>query len=158
MKGDAEILIEKLQQIKAGDIMSRFAITTMKGTLLTEVAHLMSRFKISGVPVIGKNKEICGIVTSTDLFNVLDKISRGGADFPQDCNIPVEDIMSEQVCSIAEDTPLYDVIKLMCGKSIHTLPVLSGSEIVGVIGRRDVLNASYALMRGQIDHKNRGTQ
>ena len=153
----SETIQQRLQQIKAKDIMSRFAITTTRGTLLTEVAHLMSRFKISGVPVMGKNKEICGIITATDLFGVLDKITRDDSDTANPSkyyDIPVETIMSEKVYSITEDTSLYDMIKLMCQKNIHTLPVLSGAEIVGVVGRRDVLNAGYAAIRKQGDSKN----
>ena len=58
---------KKLHRVKVADIMSRFAITTSPETDVTDLAHLLMRFKISGVPVVGKNKEIVGIVTATAL-------------------------------------------------------------------------------------------
>lgn len=151
-KHNNKMLLSRLKTMKAGEIMSRFAITTAKGTPLTEVAHLMSRFKISGVPVVDKNKEICGVVTATDLFRVLNEITNDAESenslFNSD-NIVVDVIMTKEVYSVTEETSLYDIIKLMGNKNIHTLPVISDKEIIGIIGRRDVLNASYAVMRTQ---------
>ena len=68
-----EQLEEKLKSIKAQDVMSKFAITIKDSQTVTELAHLMMRFKISGVPVVSKNGEICGIVTATNLFDLMRK-------------------------------------------------------------------------------------
>ena len=65
-------LEDKLKAIKAIDLMSRFAITVQEDETVTSLAHLMMRFKISGAPVVSKGGEICGIVTATDLFNLMD--------------------------------------------------------------------------------------
>ena len=63
-----------LKTRKVKDIMSRFAITTTSQTPVTDLAHLLLRFKISGVPVVNNNKEIIGIVTATHLFNIMKQI------------------------------------------------------------------------------------
>jgi|SRR3989339_523476 len=145
--------IENLGEINSGlksrkvkDIMSRFAITTESQTPVTDLAHLLMRFKISGVPVVNHNKEIIGIVTATDLFNIMKKVIGKIENLKEEQkweHLFVKDIMIENVYSVAENDSIYDVIKLMCEKNIHTLPVVSGKEIVGIIGRRDVLNAFY---------------
>lgn len=139
---------EKLKTIRVVDIMSKYAITTKEKTRLDELAHLVMRFKISGIPVVSQNDEVIGIVTATDLFNkmqlIIEHIEKG-IDPMEIYQTSIEEIMTRQVFTITADMPLYDVIKLMCSKNIHTLPVVSGSEIIGIVGRRDVINACYAL-------------
>src|SRR5438552_3669550 len=68
---DLEKLERRLRNMKARDVMSRFAITIKEHETMTNLAHLMMRFKVSGVPVINKNGDICGIATATDLFNLM---------------------------------------------------------------------------------------
>ena len=148
MAVDIKKVEAKLKAVKAKDIMSRFAITIKENETVINLAHLMMRFKISGVPVVTKNGEICGIVTATDLFNlmkgVVKKMEAGTSseDYP---DMPVSGLMIKDVVTITEETTLYDIMKIMCERNIHTLPVmvLSKKEIIGVIGRRDILNAFY---------------
>ncbi|MBU0468165.1 MAG: CBS domain-containing protein [Candidatus Omnitrophica bacterium] len=136
-----------LNMIKVKDIMSRFAITTTRETSVTDLAHLLMRFKISGVPVVNSNKEIIGIVTATDLFEVMRNIIEKIKDESEQRvgeKVFVKDIMTTKVFFASKDASLFEALKLMCDKNIHTLPVVSGKEIIGVIGRRDVINAFYA--------------
>ena len=143
----------KLKAIKAKEIMSRFAITIKENETVTNLAHLMMRFKISGVPVVSKNGEICGIVTATDLFNLMKSVFKNMDDGKNVENYPdmqVSGFMTKDVVTITEETTLYDIMKIMCEKNIHTLPVMvvSRKEIIGVIGRRDILNAFYVGVVG----------
>ncbi|HBR15421.1 MAG TPA: hypothetical protein DD723_07760 [Candidatus Omnitrophica bacterium] len=148
MSVDKRKIEDKLKSIKAMEIMSRFAITIKENETVTNLSHLMMRFKISGVPVLNKNGEICGIVTSTDLFNLMKKIVKNMEDGinPENyLDIQIGAFMTKDVVTITEETTLYDIVKIMCTKNIHTLPVMvmSKKEIIGVIGRRDILNAFY---------------
>jgi CBS domain-containing protein len=149
MAADKETAEEKLKTIKAKDIMSRFAITIRENETVANLAHLMMRFKISGVPVITKNGEICGIITATDLFNLMKDIARDMDSKKKEpenhLSLPVSALMTKDVVTITEETTLYEIMKIMCVKNIHTLPVMvvSVKEIVGVIGRRDIINAFY---------------
>lgn len=145
---DIKKIEQKLKSVKAKDIMSRFAITIKENETVMNLAHLMMRFKISGVPVIDKNGEICGIATATDLFNLMKGIMKdidqgsGSSDYP---GMKVSVLMARDVVTITEETSLYEIMKIMCEKNIHTLPVMviSKKEIIGVIGRRDIINAFY---------------
>ena len=146
--GDIKKIEQKLKAVKAKEIMSRFAITIKESESVTNLAHLMMRFKISGVPVVTKNGETCGIVTATDLFNLMKNIINdieAGTNSQKYSDIKVGMLMTQDVVTITEETTLYDIMKIMCEKNIHTLPVMvvSKKEIIGVIGRRDILNAFY---------------
>ena len=139
---------EKLKSIKAASIMSRFAITIKENESVMNLAHLMMRFKISGVPVIDKNGEICGITTATDLFNLMKEVIRDidkGKITTDYFDMKVNTLMTKDVVTITEETSLYEIMKIMCERNIHTLPVMviAQKEIMGVIGRRDILNAFY---------------
>ena len=138
----------KLKAIKAKEIMSRFAITIKENETVTNLAHLMMRFKISGVPVVSKNGEICGIVTATDLFNLMKNVVKKmgeGVNVENYPDMQISGLMTKDVVTITEETSLYDIMKIMCERNIHTLPVMviSKKDIIGVIGRRDILNAFY---------------
>lgn len=148
-QGHMRVMEQKLRNVKAKDIMSRFAITIKGHETVTNLAHLMMRFKISGVPVLTKNGEICGIVTATDLFNLMKIIIKdieAGTSSKDYENIKVDTLMVKDVVTITEETSLYEIMKIMCEREIHTLPVMvvSKKDIVGVIGRRDIINAFYA--------------
>ena len=145
----------KLKSVKAKDLMSRFAITIKEDETITTLAHLIMRFKISGVPVQAKNGDIHGIITATDLFNLMEKIVEEmgkGQNIDHYKEIKVGTLMSHDVVTITEDTSLYDMIKIMYDRNIHTLPVMviAKNEIVGVIGRRDILNAFYVGVSGEL--------
>ena len=144
---------QRLQSIKAKDLMSRFAITIKENETVTNLAHLMMRFKISGVPVVDKNGEIHGIVTATDLFNFMKGIVSGmdsQLKLENYLDMKVSELMTKDVVTITEETTLFEIMKIMCDRDIHTLPVmvLSKKEIVGVIGRRDIINAFYVGNKG----------
>lgn len=145
---DAQKVEEKLKGIMAKDIMSRFAITIKEGETVANLAHVMMRFKISGVLVLGKNGEPSGIITATDLFNLMKSVVKK-IDEKKDCEnyleISINELMVKNLVTITEDTSLFEIIKIMFERNIHTLPVmvLAKREIIGVIGRRDILNAFY---------------
>ena len=154
MAVDIKKIEVKLKSIKAKEIMSRFAIIIKENETVTNLAHLMMRFKISGVPVVTKNGEICGIVTATDLFNLMKNVVQKmgeGANVENYPDMQVSGLMTKDVVTITEETTLYDIMKIMCERNIHTLPVMviSKKDIVGVIGRRDILNAFYVGVGGE---------
>jgi CBS domain-containing protein len=51
--------------------------------------------------------------------------------------------MTPNVFTITEEVSLYEMIKMMYDQHIHTFPVVRDGKMVGVAGRRDVMNACY---------------
>ena len=132
-----------LDTIKAKDIMSKFAITIQEESSINEAAHLIMRFKISGLPVLSQIGTLTGIITATDLFKIMGK-TVNNPEFPES-TVTVSSVMTKSVHTTSPDTTLSEIIRIMYGNNIHTLPVVEGEHIVGVIGRRDVLYRYYRL-------------
>jgi len=139
--------LRRLKATKAKDIMSKFAITASDDIALSEVAHLMMRFKISGVPVVSNEGEIIGIITATDLFRVMGEAVNNSSQAQgfSEVRVLIRDVMSRNVFTVTREMTLFEIIGIMNEKNIHTLPVVENKEIVGIIGRRDVINAFYDL-------------
>jgi CBS domain-containing protein len=60
-----------LRQIKVYEVMTNDPITVTPEAGLREVALLMIENKIGGVPVVDEQGAVLGIVTESDLFEVL---------------------------------------------------------------------------------------
>ena len=47
----------------------------------------------------------------------------------------------KKVISIAEETPVEQIARLMTTHGIKRLPVMRGAEVVGIVSRADIVNA-----------------
>jgi len=135
----------KSRGITATDIMSKFPVTIKVDMPLEAAAELMMRFKISGLPVMSLSGKITGIITATDLFRVMgeqeEKLDLGGNTSEK--YFRVDEVMSRTVQIIKQGTTLHEMVRMMFELKIHTMPVVEEGELVGIVGRRDVLNAYY---------------
>jgi CBS-domain-containing membrane protein len=53
----------------------------------------------------------------------------------------VAEVMSPQPVTVDPDTPVAQLAALMAKEQVHTLPVLEGGKIVGIIGKMDIIRA-----------------
>ncbi len=144
-------LVNRLKQVKAKDIMTKSVISTTQETTLAELSKVMTEKRISGMPVMSKEGKITGVVTTTDLFTVMGMIKFG--DVVEDgkmavSNPTVKFAMSNAIITVGEETNLSEIIDIMKGKGLHTLPVVdSNNNLSGIIGRHDVFKNFYAILR-----------
>ena len=113
--------------MNAKDIMTRDIITVTPNMSVKKLAMLLIKNQISGAPVSGKNGKIIGVVSEADI------VAKKGRD--------VRAIMSKKVISIAEETSVEQIARLMTTHSIKRLPVMRGDDIVGIVSRADIVNA-----------------
>ena len=147
--------------LKAADIMTKDVITVKYETTIEELARLLIDYKISGVPVIDDDNKLIGIVTENDLikknkrFHIPTIVRLFDAYFLLDSGkvedeikkmvaTTVGEIFTKKVLSIAEDTTLEEIATIMAEKHIHLLPVLRDNEVIGIVGKADVVRS----MRG----------
>ena len=144
--------------LKAKDIMTVDVITVKPGSTVEDLARLLIEHKISGAPVVDDANHIIGIVTENDLISknkrlhiptvirlfdayfLLDS-GRVEEDIKKMVATTVDEICNKKVVSIKEDTSLEEIATIMSEKSIHLLPVLRDSLVVGIVGKADVVKA-----------------
>jgi len=114
----------------ARDIMTRNVYTISPEASVQEVAQLLSRKRISGVPVSDKDCKIIGIVTEADIIG---KVDREG--------LRVADIMSSEMIAVDEETPVGEIAMLLSERNIKRVPVMRNGKLVGIVCRADIVQA-----------------
>jgi CBS domain-containing protein len=143
--------------LRAQDLMTENVIAVTKETEVRELAKILTENNISGVPVIDGADRLIGVVTESDLifqnkkvhiptavaildaFFFLESPEKMEKEMKKMAGVTVGDIYAAEVTSVQKDTPLDELATLMAEKNIHTLPVLDQDELVGVIGKRDII-------------------
>jgi CBS domain-containing protein len=145
--------------LQARDIMTREVITASPETPIAELSKTLENRKIGGVPVVAADGRLVGIVTQSDLVERARELELPPAinilDFHVYLQIPsqllkrvermlgatVGEVMSPKPVTVSPETPVPQVAALMAKQKVHTLPVLEGGKIVGIIGKIDIIRA-----------------
>lgn len=147
--------------MKVKDIMAKDIVTIGPSTGIRQIYKLFCEKHIGGVPVVNSENKLLGMVTKTELLNVLipdyfDMVSDFlfiddfGALEEKLESIPslelflAEDLMIRNVISINENASLMKAPVLMTKYNVRRLPVVTGdNKLVGIITRMDVCNALF---------------
>jgi tRNA nucleotidyltransferase (CCA-adding enzyme) len=119
------------RRLTAGEIMSRPARFVSPEDTVAHAMVLCQRHRQSGM-LVGEPKRLVGVVTREDL----DKAIGHGLS-----HAPVKSVMSSDVVTCADDTPLPQVMRLVASAEPGRVPVVRGDEVVGVVTRTDLLRA-----------------
>jgi CBS domain-containing protein len=110
----------------AKDIMTREVITVSPDLSVKELALLLIKNQVSGVPVADPSGKIIGLVSEADL------IAKKGKQ--------VEAIMSREVFSVGEDASIEEIAQLMTSHRIKRVPIMTDGKLVGIVSRADIVN------------------
>lgn len=144
--------------MKASEIMTRAVVHVQPDTPVREIARLLNRDDISGVPVVDADGHVVGIITELDLIlrnarlhfptyiRILDSIiylrdpRRYREELRRALGTTAEEIMSQPVISATPDTDVEDIATLMVEKRVNPIPILDDAgRLVGIISRADIL-------------------
>ena len=114
----------------AQDIMTRKVYTIRSDASAQEAAQLLDQHRISGLPVVDEGSDIIGIVTEADIISKVDKEG-----------LRVSDIMSTEVTSVNEETPVSEIALLLTERKIKRVPVVQDGKLVGIVSRADIVHA-----------------
>jgi CBS domain-containing protein len=116
----------------------------------------MLQRKFSGLPVVDPAGTLVGMVTEGDFLRRtetgtvrrrprwLEFVMGPGplaADYAHAAGRLVADVMTRDVLTVTEDTPLQEIVSLMERHRVKRLPVVRGREIVGIVTRQNLLHA-----------------
>jgi CBS domain-containing protein len=146
--------------MKAADIMTRNVVSVQPETTILRAAELMLQHRISGLPVVDTDDHVVGIVTEGDFLRrtetgtqrkrprwlqFLVGPGRLAEEYVRSSSRKIEDVMTQAVHTIGEDTPVSDVVELMERHRIKRLPVLRDDKLVGIVSRANLLHALASL-------------
>lgn len=142
--------------MKTGDVMTRTVTTVQPTDTVAEALRRMIDGHISGLPVVDQKGHLVGIVTEGDFLRRVetgtDRQAKGWLAFLRDPGAVAEDyilshaktiadVMTRDVQSVTEATPLEEVVSIMEKHNVKRLPVLHGKHLIGLISRSDMLAA-----------------
>ncbi|MDD3375467.1 MAG: CBS domain-containing protein [Candidatus Omnitrophica bacterium] len=139
-----------MHNIEIHEIMCDHPIKVKESISIGNVAHLLFRYQINGILVVrdDDDKKLVGVFTTTDLLNLMAKaVSEGKHRIDELKDIsqkPVGEYSSCDIISLQKTDKVAKAIATMHRKGVHTIPVFDGDELVGVLGRHDVLNIALS--------------
>lgn len=157
--------------VKAKDIMTRNVVTVSDDTDVAEATELLLKRHINGVPVLDADGRLVGILCQSDLiaqqkrvrlpslFTLLDgfipltSTKHLDAELQKIAATKVSQAMTADPMTVSPDTSVEEVATLMVENSFHTIPVVDGERIVGIIGKEDVLRTVSAAPSLQKEEK-----
>ena len=107
--------------------MQKSVVTTVPHKSLGHVKDIMTKNRISSVPVVNTNNEPVGIITTSDLAKGHDE------------GTPVSHIMPDHVYTVPAYNDAHIAARIMRNHHIHHVVVTHEHEIVGVISSFDLL-------------------
>ena len=125
-----------------------------------QAVQLMLQHKISGLPVVGADGKLVGIVTEGDFLrrtetaterhrpnwlNFLVGPGRLADEYVHTHTRKIADVMTPEPYTITEDTSLEEVVQMMEKHRIKRLPVVRKKQLVGIVSRANLLHALVSL-------------
>lgn len=114
------------------EVMSTRLLCVTRERPLSEVAALLVRNRISGVPVVDEEGHVLGVISESDL----QPLKEGIPDRPFRT---AGDAMTAPVISLNEGDTVTEAARVLAHHGIKRAPVLRNGVIVGMIARGDLL-------------------
>lgn len=139
------------------DVMTTPVITVRPEAPLKDVARVLVRHLISGVPVVDDVGHIVGLISETDflvkeggpeaihhrlLAWVVGESEATEAQLAKVGAIVARDAMTVPAVVIDPDRPIHEAARLMVKRRINRLPVVDADgRLVGIVSRADIMRA-----------------
>ena len=128
--------------------MSQPVIAVKPDVPIMEAMNLMKEEHIRRLPVVKDNK-LVGIVSEKDLLNASPSDATSLSVWEINyllSQIKVSDVMTKNVFTVAEETPIEEAARFMVDNKIGGLPVMREGRIVGLITETDLFKVLLELM------------
>jgi CBS domain-containing protein len=128
-----------------GELMTRDPVIAALDASLHEVADLLDRYDISGLPVVNDDGALVGVITQMDLLR-----ARANEDlwnrWPR---LTAHDLMSSPALTATSKTSAFEAATRLEAHHVHRLVVVADDETtpIGVLSTTDLVRA----MAGRVD-------
>jgi CBS domain-containing protein len=140
--------------MKVKDVMTTAVRHVGEGATLKEAAALMAELRISGLPVVGSDGRVVGVISEGDiLFKETGPAPKAGL-VVRLFSLPAPELaakleaktvgeaMTSPAVKIGPDRPVTEAASLMLDENVKRLPVVDDSaKLVGIVSRADLVRA-----------------
>lgn len=145
--------------MKAKDVMTTSIVSVDPDTRIEKIAQLLLDHHISAVPVIDGRGRVIGMVSEGDLMRRPELRTEGRVSWWLDLlsgpeerarmylkshGLTAHDVMTREVITISENTPLERIATLLEHNHIKRVPVLRRGKLVGIASRANLLHGLVA--------------
>jgi CBS domain-containing protein len=113
--------------MQAKEIMTPNVLTISSTASVRELATLLTRNNIGGIPVTDSKGKIVGMATQADVVGKKGK--------------QVKSIMSKKIVSVTEETSVAEIARLLTAHKITRVPVMRDGKLVGIVSQADIVGA-----------------
>jgi acetoin utilization protein AcuB len=131
-----------------GERMSHPVISISPDMPIVDALNMMKRERIRRTPVV-KDGRLIGIVSDKDLLNASPSPATSLSVWELNyllSKIAVQDVMTKEVRTVTEDTPIEQAARIMSDNKIGGLPVMRGERVVGIITETDLFKIFLEIM------------
>ncbi|MEW6716122.1 MAG: CBS and ACT domain-containing protein [Chloroflexota bacterium] len=116
---------------------------------IMDAQSLMRKEKVRRFPVVDARGKLVGIVTEKDILHASPSDATSLSIWEINyllSKVTVGDVMTKDVITITEDTPLEDAARTMVDNKIGGLPVVRNGKVVGIITDTDLFKIFLELL------------
>jgi len=153
--------------LKVKDIMTRELITVSPETEIVRATKLLLENRINGVPVRDETGKLVGILCQSDLIaqqkklpipsfftllnGLIPLISKKEIEkqVRKIAAITVAQAMTPNPVTVQPDMNIEEVAALMVDHNFHTIPVVDEGELVGIVGKEDMLRTLVPISEAE---------
>ncbi|PXF46650.1 Inosine-5'-monophosphate dehydrogenase [Gracilariopsis chorda] len=116
----------------ARDFMSTDVVAVTKDQTMGDARTILFESGHTGIAVVRslEGKELLGVISRQDI---------AVAEKKQLLKTPVKGWVARKVITVAKDTPLHEIERLLVDNNIGRLPVVEDGQVIGIVTRSDVL-------------------
>ena len=123
-------------------IMSRHLITVHHGDPISKVRAQVREHGVHHIPVVNGD-QLIGIITWTDIlrlsFGDTFNTDERAVDATLDHTFTLEQVMQKNPVTLSETGSVREAAEILANSSFHSLPIVSGRKLVGMVTTTDLL-------------------
>jgi CBS domain-containing protein len=145
--------------MRADDVMTMEVVSVSPDTHIRDVAKKLLQYHVSALPVLDDQGKLLGIVSEGDLMRrresgterqsswwlrLLENPDESASEYVKSHGTHAKDVMTKDVITVAEDTPVSKIAELLEKHRIKRVPVVHDGRVVGIVSRANLLHGLIA--------------
>lgn len=150
--------------MKAMDVMVRDVVTVKADDEVGHAVKLLAEHDVSALPVVDETGAVVGVLSEVDLMRReeigtekhrpwwLEAVMPSSVlahDFAKEHGRKVAEVMTDDVISAGEETPVGEIANLLEKHRIKRVPILRDGKLVGIVSRSNLIQALATASVGE---------